>query len=468
MRNRASLIFTLLLVVGDALAVLAAYVLAYIVRVKISGVPTASTVLARSYFTSLLILLPFIVVWFSLIGTYVAQPQKKAAQAGRLLAGAFGAMLFMIFIDYFHNAPIFPAKLVPLYGLLFSIIFLGLERGALYLARYLRRRKNVGVQRVVILGDNDVAALLVRDIRRQGSGYAVQAVVGSGKRATHKTWRGAVRNFNPNVIIQVATHAEPTINPEVLAFAQQNYIDFKFVPSDVGDLPDRIELELFMGDVPMMSVQPTALVGWGRVAKRAADLVLSGAFLLIFSWLYLLIFILEKLPGGGGSAIFHQTRLTRGDRKFRVYKFRTQFAQYDGTTPEQAFAKMGRPELIKKYRANGDFLADDPRVTKLGRFLRKTSLDELPQIWNVFRGDISLVGPRALIPEELNQFEQKHAILNVKSGITGLAQISGRKDLPWEQRRKLDVYYVQNWTFGLDVQILFKTFWQVLTGHGAK
>ncbi len=129
---------------------------------------------------------------------------------------------------------------------------------------------------------------------------------------------------------------------------------------------------------------------------------------------------------------------------------------------------MGRPELIKEYRNNGDFLSNDPRVTKLGKFLRKTSLDELPQLWSVFRGDISLVGPRALIPEELNQFEHKHTVLNVKSGVTGLAQITGRRDLPWEQRRKLDVFYVQNWSFGLDIQILFKTAWQVLTGRGAK
>ena len=128
---------------------------------------------------------------------------------------------------------------------------------------------------------------------------------------------------------------------------------------------------------------------------------------------------------------------------------------------------MGKPELIEKYRANGDFLDDDPRVTPIGRYLRRFSLDELPQLFNVLKGDISLVGPRALIPQELNRYEQKHKILNVKSGITGLAQISGRRDLPWEQRRKLDIYYVQNWSFGLDIQFLFKTVRQVFTSRGA-
>ncbi len=129
---------------------------------------------------------------------------------------------------------------------------------------------------------------------------------------------------------------------------------------------------------------------------------------------------------------------------------------------------MGKPELIKKYRDNGDFLPDDPRISGIGKFLRKTSLDELPQLWNVLRGDISLVGPRALVPEELNQYDKKHAILSVKSGLTGLAQISGRRSISFEERRKLDVYYVQNWSFWLDISILIRTLRAVLTGNGAE
>jgi lipopolysaccharide/colanic/teichoic acid biosynthesis glycosyltransferase len=160
--------------------------------------------------------------------------------------------------------------------------------------------------------------------------------------------------------------------------------------------------------------------------------------------------------------------LTRGNHHFQLFKFQTVRNDLNGLTPEEAFTKIGQPELIKKYRDNGDYLPNDPRYGAWAKFLRRTSLDELPQLFNVFRGDISLVGPRALIPEELNQFEQKHTVLNVKSGITGLAQIAGRRDLPWDQRRKLDIYYVQNWSFGLDIQILFKTAWQVLMGRGAR
>lgn len=165
---------------------------------------------------------------------------------------------------------------------------------------------------------------------------------------------------------------------------------------------------------------------------------------------------------------FRQNRLTRFNNKFRVFKFHTQYPKYDGTTPEEAFAMMGKPELAIEYRKNGDALAHDPRITPVGRFLRKTSLDELPQLINVVRGDISLVGPRALIPQELSSYKKRHTILAVKSGLTGLAVVSGRRDIDFEERRKLDLYYVQNWSFWLDIIILLKTIRAVIRSEGAK
>ena len=137
-------------------------------------------------------------------------------------------------------------------------------------------------------------------------------------------------------------------------------------------------------------------------------------------------------------------------------------------SPEEAFKKMGHPELIKKYRKNGDFLPDDPRITRIGRFIRKTSLDELPQLFNVVRGDISLVGPRALVPGELRSYGDRSLLLTVKSGLTGLAQVSGRRNISFEERRSLDLYYIKNWSLALDFQILLRTIKVVLIHEGAK
>ena len=117
-----------------------------------------------------------------------------------------------------------------------------------------------------------------------------------------------------------------------------------------------------------------------------------------------------KISEPKGKIFFRQTRLTRHDREFQIFKFRSNKIAYNGLSPEEAFKKMGRPELIKQYRENGDQLENDPRITAIGRFMRATSIDELPQLINVIKGDISLVGPRALVPQEINQYKQKSTI----------------------------------------------------------
>ena len=152
-----------------------------------------------------------------------------------------------------------------------------------------------------------------------------------------------------------------------------------------------------------------------------------------------------------------QKRLTRHNRPFKVYKFRSHYAKFDGKTDEEVFTMIGQPELIEEYRKNGDKLDHDFRVTPVGHFIRRFSLDELPQLFNVLKGDISLVGPRALVLHELDKYDKKSTLLSVKSGLTGLAVISGRRDISFEERRRIDLYYVQNWSIWLDINILFKT-----------
>ena len=175
---------------------------------------------------------------------------------------------------------------------------------------------------------------------------------------------------------------------------------------------------------------------------------------MMFTWLVLMF--------TGRSPIFKQTRLSRFNTEIGIFKFRSNKLKYNGLSPEQAFAKMGKPNLAKEYRENGDFIDNDPRISKFGHFIRKTSIDELPQLFNVLRGDLSLVGPRPLVPEELAMFSKKSVILSVKPGVTGLAVVSGRKDIPFEERRKLDMYYAQNWSFLMDIVILLKTAVQVI------
>lgn len=469
-RSSGSLVFSLALIFGDIVAILGAYSLAYIIRVRVSDAPVANFVPAEAYFLSLLVLLPFVVLFFSLIGSYAINSRsKKSIWLTRIIVGALGAMLFMISIDYFlPNEHLFPAKLVPLYGLVISIALLLIARGGIYLTRRIWLLKDKNLRSVMVIGDSRTAQDVIKSVQRKDSGYKVQAVIGDKrlKFVTHSSFKDAVKRKIPDVIIQVATNENPVIDTDLIQYCAKRYVDFKFVPSDVSNLTSKVEFELFMGDFPLLNIQQTTLVGWNRLIKRLFDLIIGLVATVILSPILLIVSLVNLIVFG--KVIFKHTRLTRGDQKFQMYKFQTVRNDLNGLTPEEAFTKIGRPELIKIYRDNGDFLEDDPRYGAWSRFLRKTSLDELPQLWNVLKGDISLIGPRALIPNELDGFNDKHLILNVRSGITGLAQISGRRDLPWAERRKLDIYYVQNWSFGLDVQILLSTAWQIVTRRGAR
>ena len=477
MKNNASLVYNFFLVIGDAIAITLAFTVAYILRVSIDSTAVSAQVDSRTYITAVVSLLPFWIFIFGLLGLYNARVyDRRFSELGRLFIGSFIGILFVISYSYITNTEIFPARLVTAYSFGLAFLFLFFFRT---IARGIRRelfRYGFGVNNVLIIGDTSIAHELIRSLADTSTtGYRVIGVVGgekhphtSEKYRVYKSFESAItalRDTPLHTIVQTELYVDTEKNAEIMNYAQQNHVAYRFVPGNNELFVGNIQVDLFQA-VPVIAVHQTALIGWGRVVKRLTDLAIGGLALIITSPLLLIIAILQILTGGG-SVFFRQARLTRFNNEFRVYKFRSQYKKYDGTTPEQAFEMMGKPELATEYRNNGDYLADDQRVTPFGRFLRRTSLDELPQLINVVKGDISLVGPRALIPQELSEYDKKHTILSVKSGMTGLAQVSGRRDISFEERRKLDLYYVQNWSFWGDMVILARTVWIVLFHKGA-
>lgn len=459
------------LIFTDALALIAAFVSAYILRVSYGDAPIVNPVDSRTYFVILLTLLPIWILVYGLMGLYNSSIyEKRFSELGRLFVGTVIGTLFIIGFEYFSNDVIFPAKLVPIYGMGLSFIFVLLFRNV---ARIVRRELfsfNLGISNVLIVGNTVATQELVKWLANpKVSGYRVIGVVGSHERLPkmrhYKTFHSAIEAVgasNIHSIMQTELFADTDKNDEILTFAQTNHSAYRFIPGNSEMFVGNIDVELFQSSIPMIAVHQTALIGWGRIVKRLFDLAISGLAIVILSPLLLLISI-AIFVFNPGRIFFRQTRVTRFNKTFRIFKFRTTKKKYT-CSPEEGFRRMGRPDLLKKYRQNGDFLPSDPRFTLIGRFLRKTSLDELPQLFNVFRGDISLVGPRAIVPDEIDKAQAKHQIVSVKSGITGFAQISGRKDIPPEERRKLDLYYVQNWSFWLDITILLKTVRVVLRG----
>lgn len=198
--------------------------------------------------------------------------------------------------------------------------------------------------------------------------------------------------------------------------------------------------------------------------KRAFDLAFSLSFLVVFSPLYLLIALLIRLTSKG-KAIYSHERIGRGGKPFKCYKFRTMYTDADTRLEELL---RSDPALADEwFRAFK--LKNDPRVTPLGRLLRKSSLDELPQFWNVLKGDLSIVGPRPVIQEEINNHfgVKAYKILSIRPGLTGLWQVSGRSDTSYETRIKLDEKYVDDHSLFLDLKLIFKTIPCMIRSKGA-
>lgn len=473
MKNNATFAYAIFLIIGDFLALVAAFTAAYILRVKVDPRPVIEQIPALEYLQAFLAVLPFWILVHAFIGLYNSTVyERRFTEIGRLFVGSFLGILVVIGYDFVASGDLFPARLVPVYGLFIGFGFLLLFRTIARIIRRVLYRFGFGVSNVVVVGDtlaSQELAFSISDTRT--SGYKVLAVVGPGTNRIKKysTFADAVQHIKEPIhaIIQTELYTNPDRNNEILRYAHEQHASYRFVPGNSDLFVGNIDVELFAG-LPVVAVHQTALIGWGRIAKRLFDLSVGCIVTVIALPVMLVISLLIAVFDSRGPILFKQTRLTRFNREFKVYKFRTMKQKYSGLAPEEAFRAMGKPGLSKKYRANGDYLPNDPRVSRIGRFLRRTSLDELPQLFNILKGDISLVGPRALIPQELSEYDKKHTILSVKSGLTGLAQVSGRRDISFEERRKLDMYYVQNWSFWLDISIMLKTLRTVISGDGAK
>lgn len=485
MKNNITLIYNVCLVVGDFLALVAAFIVAYLLRVKFNvGLNPAEIGPSngRAFLDVFLGVVPFWIIVFALLGLYNSNIyEKRFKEFGRLLVGSFIGMLIAIFWHFMAGDDVFPARLVPVYGFAFAFLFLLLFRNVARLVRVALFDFNIGLTKVLVVGNTPMTSELATWLNARGSGYKVVGIVGNkryiGTHHSHIPTYGTFAQFletkpaGLHGIIHTELYADEAKNAQILTYAQENHISYRFVPGNTELFVGNIEVELFRSSVPVISVHQTALLGWGRVAKRLFDIVVGSLILVVASPLMLLVAIGVKISDPKGPVFMRgpqQKRLTRFNHVFNIYKFRSHYAKFDGKRDEEVFAMIGKPELIEEYRRNGDRLDHDFRVHPFGKFIRKTSLDELPQLFNVIKGDISLVGPRALVPHELNQYAKRHTILSVKSGLTGLAVVSGRREVSFEERRALDLYYVQNWSLWLDLVILLKTVRVVLFARGAK
>lgn len=473
MKQSSTIFYSILLVLGDFLALVGAFVTAYILRVKYDTRPLIEQIPAETYLYVFLTILPVWILVQSFIGLYKKEIyDSRFKELGRLAVGSVLGMLVVIGYDFVISDTIFPARLVAVYGLLLSFAFLVVFRNLARLIRNMLFSYGWGVNKVLIIGSNEASEIIIEELQNtRKTGYRIVGLVTKKTSPFYKIYPDfdyAIKDLPyVDTIIQTVMYKNPDRNDEIMIYAQTHHIAYKFTPGNNELFVGNLEVQLLRG-TPVVTVHQTPLIGWGSIVKRTFDILLGIILVIITSPLTILTAILLKISSPSAPVLLKQTRLTRFNREFTVYKFRSFHPEFNDMSPEDAFHKMGKPELIKPYREGGDHIASDPRISSFGKILRASSMDELPQLLNVVKGDISLVGPRALVPQELKNYSQKHNILSIKSGLTGLAQVSGRRNISFDERRQLDLYYVQNWSFWLDITILLRTLRAVINGIGAK
>ena len=475
MKKEPGFIYRLFLILGDLVAIVFAFSFAYYYRVYFDSRPYTFSPDIWDFFFKNLFLLPAWLVVLAALGTYTTRNlQRPFIMIGRLFLASIVGVMMIITYDFFVNdtasavRSLFPVRSIAFLIMLFSFVAFVVERLVIYFIRRAFLRHNIGLIRTVVVGNSANTTQLLTGVWPE-TGFKIVGVVAKDKYVPEE-WRKrqyddvnvALRRLHADAIIQTDNEDIEGVNTAAI----NHHVLYYYSPSldSVITHSGRVQ---WLGATPIMLIRTTPLHGAALVVKRAIDIIVSLFGIIVSSPFMLVIFVIQKIVEPKAPAIYKDVRMTRFERKFNLYKFRSMRQEYCGMSGEEAFTKMGRPDLVKAYRKQ-DSIKNDPRITKWGSILRKTSLDELPQLFNILKGDISFIGPRALPVVEIESRRDKAIILSVKSGLTGLAQVSGRRDISFEERRVIDVYYVKNWSFTMDISIFFRTIISVLKHEGAK
>ncbi|HUC87254.1 MAG TPA: sugar transferase [Candidatus Saccharimonadales bacterium] len=484
MRKQSELFFSLLLLPIDFCAILGAFIVAYAIRVKVDVRPVAHPYGLIFFLKIFLLIIPVWILLFAFVGLYNQSSLRgRFQELGRIFVAVSAGVMFMIMVDFVSKTPLFPSKAVPVYAYGISLVTVTAGR---FIVRALQRSlfsKGIGVYRSILVGSGPLAQQLAISLAATAtSGYTIIGVIDAAQGAASRmspfpvdesldTALKRLHGQPVDEIIQADSSLSPDAIFELVEYAANHQITYRFIPNQFGIFATHSELGTLAG-MPMVAMKRTPLDGWGRIVKRGFDLVAAAVGLIVLSPLFLVIAIIIKISDPG-RVFYRHKRLSRTGTPMYVYKFRSMYERYStggafsGKTDAEVFAELDRPELIEEFKREQK-VKDDPRVTPIGRWLRHTSLDELPQLINILRGDISLVGPRPIVEAELaNYGSNRSALLALKPGLTGLWQVSGRNDVSYDERVKLDIYYIENWTLWLDIKIILRTIVIVFGRRGA-
>ena len=450
---------------------------------------------SQPYLLAIFVTLPMFWLILREMALY-AEPESNEGEFFRLCAAALVASVLLAAIGFFIKVGDQQNQFQ--YSRAYSLLFLPSSVALLIAGRSTYRailravaRRGIGQNRILFVGNGPLAEELAHALNARGTNVIVGTLEAPGAaraklpRQENDAEPGSifrleklgaaadlVRLCEQHAVDEVVV-ALPDAPQELLRTLAEDcyraHVRFRLVPDVYEMLLDHMHLSL-VGDIPLLGMRGSRIEGVNFLCKRLFDIVVSGALLLILAPLVFLPTLLAIRFGSPGPIFYFQERIGYRRRKFRFWKFRSMRVGADS-----GGAVSQHKEYLKKYisgSADGAKdakgrtvykLTEDPRVTPIGRFIRQYSIDELPQLWNVLKGDMSLIGPRPPIAYEVENYRPIHyRRFEVLPGISGLWQVSGRNRLTFEEMVKLDLYYIENWSLELDLRILFKTISVVL------
>lgn len=450
--KKSELIFTSLLVPLDFLMLLSAGLFAYFLRIN-PWVAQYRPVLFHlnlpfgRYFGLIAAVSFFLLIVFALVGLYQIKTRRQLLDDFfKIVIGVSAGIIILVFYIFLRREW-FDSRFLILAGWLAAIVFVFL--GRLLISQwqnYLIRKQHLSPQKVLVVGSDGISQKIIEQIKKEPVlGYQLVANL---TEPDIEQIKAKVSNPGVEEIILADPDWPKEKILELVNFCEEKHLIFKFVPNLFQTLTSNTSVDA-LGDVPIVELKRTALDGWGKITKRIIDFFGALTGLIILSPFFAVVSFIIKWDSDG--PVFVRLKRISRNKEFELLKFRSMI---------QDAERLKRFLWAYNERQDGPLfkMKNDPRVTRVGRILRKYRIDELPQLINVLKGEISLIGPRPHQPDEIAQYRKRHKkVLAIKSGMTGFAQVSGSSELPFEEEIKLDTYYVENWSLLMDLRIFLKT-----------
>jgi len=460
--KKIELFFSALRVPVDYLMIILAGILAYFLRIA-QPVKELRPLLyefgLRQYAEILLIMGGVFVIIFSIEGLYDVRSTKKITKEVYRVFRATIIGLMIIIVAVFLNREWFSSRFIILIGGILVFVLVSFGRIILsLLQRYFLIYKGLGVHRLLLVGTNGFCSVINKTVKNNKKlGYKV---VGRVEDVDLERIKRIKKMKGIDEIVECMPEISKTKLFKLKEYCIQNKIAFKYVPTLLQTA--NFNVDIFLGE-PIIEIKNTPLEGWGKIIKRLFDMIGAIIGIILFGPLMILVALVSWLESG--SPIIFKNERVGHKGGFDLYKFRymknkychgKQYSKYHNEKALEFLEELIKKQSIKKgplYK-----IKNDPRKTKVGAFLEKYSIDELPQFFNVLKGNMSLVGPRPHQPLEVEKYQDyAKRVLTIKPGITGMAQVSGRSDLSFEDEVRLDIFYIENWSLWGDIKIILKT-----------